>query len=1417
MCLEKLRVVPIVGYNQWEELFLENLINQQMFEQRILFGGNMSVSEILELSKANFNLSRFWLANLQLSLVVKLSSNDDRITALIGMADMALASEQYGYASFCYAASTELIKRQDHIDSALLNYCNSQIKLLDEKKDELKIEFTKKFQTISEGKGKHMVLFENYEVFDIKMSLYSFFMSNVFEHKRDRYKYLLCVLERWNKYKETSSIVLSGIVTKGDLDLEKAMDATFEFIASFPLKLLVVKLLAYTSIETILNENLDKFDNSIFSSEPTMEEIVTKAEKFQKDQNYLRFVSTYLKSKVIINVKKFCLVNSDKTFLIYEIDIVARLCMLLIELFKPEIEPKLLNKRLFDKRKKFINLYQKELEPFLDSVIKIGMVSLVYLFLVYKDDEDLATYTANNEIRLMKLKVFKKSVFMFRSFYTLFKVRKLNLANKNIIKKLMIFSDEILAHLDIEEILPEQLYEKNDIKLRRLNNFFTERLLSGYITLLELNPSDDPRNTDIIKHIMYYVLLQGGYHISVIWFLNTLRDYSELKDTITVINREDGYDEFETSLFAKCIAPYTAELDYIIQKIVLAQKVTEILKFKSYENDKEVIIEKTQSTLLKAGYQLVLPQVIMNADNEIIFLPEFSSFIQDGNTVRMNLMNALSDSKSNKINPGCYVQLKSILKPSKEDLHECIRKSNILVENLLNSGRIPLVNEVKQRKHSRMLIEDACCGLVSSYIGECEQVRLYRDVSNEALLYQYEHDGPRTLHIVENIKDCGQESVENKDFIGFSTILDVYLNDWNKYNIEERITLMELLYEILDENKEMLAEISWDLPPLLLPFIDCEWPVRFSLRESVQVSLFWKVFNLLSEYGNPKELLLTCCELLGDLKDPDLSSDIEESDIAKAEISMDDWYKVQYDDLDLLVANHLSIRPTQRIVVKFHALFQCIKFCVQRIKTIYPSKYLSMIISSVLNFFSSAKTISGGIPVQRSLYLFIRDYIPPDIPDDIITSSEVSEEDLNKIFDDENYLQQKLMRLLFDSLIDQLIKNHYNGFVGKLLPKLKTIELVNASYYYELVNRLLSLSLSLDINISNSFEKEIKFASMLFDNNIDKINTSEDILRLIINSYNSTSFRSKGPEILPISTSSIGFLYIYAKYIENWQIQLPESITVLDLIKCQLKLFIPYIVNSELIDFTTLSYFMVLTIVNIEQSKQIVSKDDIKDKKTKLIIVTYLQNISSIICKSDVEIVSKLFSRFLLKFLQHLPEEESYSYILDTLNNCPFDENVISTLKIFKNLITVSKFDDEKLTADLSKLSISANSSSEIIIPPTLPDRNKYSKTGFINFTKSRQNDFLVLIYKLIDSTFDLTEKHKISLLNSNRLLSYLNFINTVEFEETDKILDILDKLEKSIKIVESTIDNETEQGIIIVVDLIKFSVSKIRKIYLKN
>jgi hypothetical protein len=676
------------------------------------------------------------------------------------------------------------------------------------------------------------------------------------------------------------------------------------------------------------------------------------------------------------------------------------------------------------------------------------------------------------------------------------------------------------------------------------------------------------------------------------------------------------------------------------------------------------------------------------------------------------------------------------------------------------------------------------------------------------------------VDIVANIKDSAQECAQSEDYISFSTVLDIYLNDWNVYSCDECMELMELICSCLNDNKEMLAEIAWDLPSLLLPFIECDWPVTFALRDAKQVSLIYKVFNLLAEYGEPKGLLLTCTEQLKNLEDVNTSDEIDDEEVQAAKKRLTSEQLDSIDDLNHMIESSLKNGPKRNAVLKFNCLFQCIKFSFQRIKTVYPSKFLSLIISAILSFTNSCPEISGELAVLRSMYLFIRDYNPPDVPENIF--AEQSSEDLEKVFEDESYLQGKLMRLLLDNIVERMGRNHFTGMLYKILPSWSTsAALETISPFYVLMDRLLTMTLSMDIDLRDSFRHEAN-QTIIFDNNIELINTSEDIIKLVVAYYNTTSFRAKDPSRLPGSPSSIITLYTYARFSEHWSLDLPEAEDALKLIKMQLMLYIPYVVDSKLVNMTAVSFYLILTILAIESKKRIASPQQLQDKKIRLIISTYLQNIASVISNflasttAPRVMIKRLYSRFLKQMLQHLPEDMAYDYIIDTLESCPFEYNVSCVILIYKNLVSTSQYDDEKLATDLSKLqldakdeSVSASGSSRLA--PPLPKRDNYSRSSFIEFTPERQKKLFELMKGCVDETFKssseatatttetttttkVTATHiEVDLIKANRLLNYLSFLNTLVFKDSDKILSLLDLIRSSVKDAESNLQERED------------------------
>lgn len=608
--------------------------------------------------------------------------------------------------------------------------------------------------------------------------------------------------------------------------------------------------------------------------------------------------------------------------------------------------------------------------------------------------------------------------------------------------------------------------------------------------------------------------------------------------------------------------------------------------------------------------------------------------------------------------------------------------------------------------------------------------------------------------------DCHKEDITADEYINFSTVLDYYINDWNVFTVQERLQIMDLLYKVFSNDRALLAEVSWDLPELLLPFLDCSWPIRAGLRNSVQIIAFYKVFNLIAEFGNPKELLVNCCEEIKKLKDTENEIiEIDENQVEDIKAVLEtEFYSSLQSNLEETIKTYSQTYPGIKLVVKFHALIECIRFSIERIETIYPSRILGIVIQALINFIHNAPAASNSIPFLRTLYLFIRDYAPPNFPNEVLESKELTPEELEKLFKDESYLQQKLIRCLFDALVDKLSLGHYTALVSKIVPAFSTaIEPADGAYYVELMNRILSLALTLDVDIVGTLSSEIENTKNLFTKNIAALESTEDILNLVIKAYNDSSFRTKDPSKLPISETSVAVLYVWAKYVENWKLTLPQSISTMDLIEFQLAIFIPYTIKPQLANSTLIAFLIIVTSITAERKKLIFPKTNIKEYK--LVVFTYLQTLSSLAQISPNKTISKkLFANFFKKFIQHMPPDIAYEFIIDTLTHCPHQDTILNVLITYALLINTGKYDTEKLTKDLAEVSISKG--------PKLPARNIETIPTFIDFDDKKQRDFV----KVLESTVnDSVQEKQLLPHQAGKIVSIAGFIRQVKFSEDNK------------------------------------------------
>ncbi|KAF6069580.1 hypothetical protein FOB64_003221 [Candida albicans] len=298
--------------------------------------------------------------------------------------------------------------------------------------------------------------------------------------------------------------------------------------------------------------------------------------------------------------------------------------------------------------------------------------------------------------------------------------------------------------------------------------------------------------------------------------------------------------------------------------------------------------------------------------------------------------------------------------------------------------------------------------------------------------------------VMENLESGAQDALQSKDFLSYSTLLDIYLNDPTKYSNEEKEQLLGHILTILSENKQLTYEIGWDLPQLLILYVDSDYEFNGPIRDSPGVYKILKIFENLAINGNHKELFLKSCELLNDL-----------------ELSQDE-------DIELLKRENF-------FEIKLYCVFELIDACLKKIHTLYPSRFLAMTVSSFNNLMFKLTKQHGSLGnyhfVMKRVYSFCRNYISPPLP---TNAKEMPQEELDKIVKDEEYLQR---RLLTGFLTQVIYLANINGTEGYSIEHFSWLQQQSKSkikFVFErdgaFCDRFVELASSFDIDLLKCFQ-----------------------------------------------------------------------------------------------------------------------------------------------------------------------------------------------------------------------------------------------------------------------------------------------------------------------------------------------------------
>ena len=312
---------------------------------------------------------------------------------------------------------------------------------------------------------------------------------------------------------------------------------------------------------------------------------------------------------------------------------------------------------------------------------------------------------------------------------------------------------------------------------------------------------------------------------------------------------------------------------------------------------------------------------------------------------------------------------------------------------------------------------------------------------------------------------------ERDDPISISTIISVFC-DQLRDTFTEKKKFLECLVNLLRANPRVVYELGWDLPKPLLSLIHTGGDEKGAEGRVDLIDKISDCINEISIHGNAKECLLTWCELL--CTSP---ASIEGGD----------------DPVDLGAISDFEITCKARLLIPYFINL------LTRIKTLYPSKFLGMAVSSILNFVQHNYSYIGN---PHSLLLMIHDFCKnyenyqSKRPIRVATDEGVSEADLSKIVEDEKILQGKLMRSLVTFTFGTCLRNFEAAKFDTYYPMDMTAKTELAFEYekdfMDLCKKYLSLAKLYGIDLETELRKYALEARNIYRSALDNIDTTTE-------------------------------------------------------------------------------------------------------------------------------------------------------------------------------------------------------------------------------------------------------------------------------------------------------------------------------------
>lgn len=597
-------------------------------------------------------------------------------------------------------------------------------------------------------------------------------------------------------------------------------------------------------------------------------------------------------------------------------------------------------------------------------------------------------------------------------------------------------------------------------------------------------------------------------------------------------------------------------------------------------------------------------------------------------------------------------------------------------------------------------------------------------------------DSSEIEHIIDSLDSATKDAKESGDYLTFSTVVDIYFLDPSRYTEEERELLLNHLLKILQDDDELVYEVGWDLPAVVIPFLDSDYDLsRGPLRQLPGFVSVFSLFGVLAEKGNPKELFLKSCELL-------LTMRVTESPDPK--------YAEHFYDL------------------KFYCVFELINSTLRRIETFYPSRFLAMIVTSFINsiYVNPVVTPNGADFLWKRVYAFLRNYSRPPIPKD----SDLSAEELTNLNKDEDYLQRKLLTGFLTESINRVLTHEMLGlsvvyfkYLQSLLPqdsKVKSLHELNLP----VVTRLNELALSFDIDTSEVFKDFLKSTDDLVNFDPSKLpdqKVSEDLFGALTVDYQrnfaQTLVNSEANEVTD-SLGGILTLRTFAVVTENDFESEEVSLTLA--IKIGLRMILPGLVHRAFLNRGQhdVAVFWAWRAVHSLETRGQSLKLELASIPKVLLNSYFLALLYATSNSGQLLYFRFIVLTLLTKLLRLAPESSSYEFLANSLEECPYEDVKAPLVGILKELISQTKNSGEQLAETLLTLTVGEK--------PPLPERKeKATEQKYISLSASRLAKITGIVDKYAEQVVQYDNPDlDVPSLNTSKFPTFLALLNLLVY-----------------------------------------------------